>query len=371
MITRGGGREVDDARGLNAVQSEGARQCVADPHSAAPGSRGFCERSRPRRAMRSSARDSKAGRPRIVGRRRGGAVRQGSPTRELPAAPRGPSRLDVSRPRRNLHLETVDDAASESVRGPAHEGSPAADGRPGELSSRRGGPLRFCPVTDLKNPGPSRSVGAPRENKLKQSGNRHRRRPSDPTCSQRTHDDEACGPRSDAFHRCVYVASVQAVSQRRVGVAPRAGEDPYPSLNCSALPGAHGLRVRAALPCARALPRVTRGARRGHFRSQRAPRARGAPRSRRPLPGFAPAARSRSAPLVREASSFFDWQTKLIDDLNTKYAPHLTESASAPAAVVVEASEEPAVDMEEVIEEVNEQVGLFSRIRKRVTFWRK
>lgn len=61
----------------------------------------------------------------------------------------------------------------------------------------------------------------------------------------------------------------------------------------------------------------------------------------------------------------------MIDDLNTKYAPHLTESASAPAAVVVEASEEPAVDMEEVIEEVNKQVGLFSRIRKRVTFWRK
>ena len=97
--------------------------------------------------MRSSARDSKAGRSRIVGRRRGGAVRQGSPTRDwLPAAPRaGPSRLDVSRgssrTRRNLHVETSESVRNTSAGPPTKGRPPPTDGpanfRPAEAEARR------------------------------------------------------------------------------------------------------------------------------------------------------------------------------------------------------------------------------------------
>ena len=116
----------------------------------------------------------------------------------------------------------------------------------------------------------------------------------------------------------------------------------------------------AAEPCARAAARP----------------ARRAPRENRPssTAGFSAVAGSDAvAPKKNVKDGFFEWQTKLMDDLASKYAK--TDDAAAPASTAAKASSSSSSSSDDSSsDEVVEKKPLGTRLKNvagRLAFWRK
>ena len=104
--------------------------------------------------------------------------------------------------------------------------------------------------------------------------------------------------------------------------------------------------------------------------------ARRAPRENRPLAtaGFSAVAGSDAvAPKKNVKDGFFEWQTKLMDDLASKYAK--TDDAAAPASTAAKASSSSSASSDDSSsDEVVEKKPLGTRLKNvagRLAFWRK
>ena len=123
--------------------------------------------------------------------------------------------------------------------------------------------------------------------------------------------------------------------------------------------------------------RATGGATTRRLRARWLPPPRSAPRARnRPaaLAGFSAVAGSDAvAPKKNVKDGFFEWQTKLMDDLATKYAK--TDDAAAPASTAAKASSSSSSASDDSSsDEVVEKKPLGTRLKNvagRLAFWRK
>ena len=112
------------------------------------------------------------------------------------------------------------------------------------------------------------------------------------------------------------------------------------------------------------------------LRASRRPPPRRAARENRPssTAGFSAVAGSDAvAPKKNVKDGFFEWQTKLMDDLASKYAK--TDDAAAPASTAAKASSSSSSSSDDSSsDEVVEKKPLGTRLKNvagRLAFWRK
>ena len=112
------------------------------------------------------------------------------------------------------------------------------------------------------------------------------------------------------------------------------------------------------------------------LRASRRPPPRRAARENRPhsTAGFSAVAGGDAvAPKKNVKDGFFEWQTKLMDDLATKYAK--TDDAAAPASTAAKASSSSSSSSDDSSsDEVVEKKPLGTRLKnvgKKLAFWRK
>ena len=147
----------------------------------------------------------------------------------------------------------------------------------------------------------------------------------------------------------------------------------YPQLS---IPPEAGKGANSKCICPRGFARAPAPAMARTVRASRRPPPRRAARENHPFStaGFSAVAGSDAvAPKKNVKDGFFEWQTKLMDDLASKYAK--TDDAAAPASTAAKASSSSSSSSDDSSsDEVVEKKPLGTRLKNvagRLAFWRK